>query len=99
MILSAPTYKRTVTKTLKIVWDNEYARVADLKIYYFDPLTEYVDETEEDAEGGLSNEVQFWKNCYTNPISEETYPFADQGEKESSFDDCGLRCIQEYFQM
>ena len=92
-----------MTKTLKIVWKDEYARIADLKIYYYEPLTEYVDvdaaETEELAVGGFANEVQYWRDCFTNPVTEETYPFPDQGEKESSFEDCGMKCIQEIFRI
>ena len=92
---------RSVTKTLKIVWDEEYARVADLKVYYFDPLTEYVDvEAEEAAEmtaGGFANEIQYWKDCFTSPIKFETFPFEDNGAKENTFEDCGLKCIQETF--
>ena len=89
---------RPVTKSLKIVWDDEYARVADLRIYYFNPLTEFEDvEAAESLEleaTGFANDVQYWKNCYTSPISDEKFPFADQGETEATFEDCARKCIQ-----
>ena len=76
------------------MWDEEYARVADLKIYYFDPLTDYEDVEAEIASSGFANEIQYWKDCFTNPITEENFPFENNGAKENSFEDCGLRCIQ-----
>ena len=74
------------------------ARVADLKVYYFDPLSEYVDVEAEEAAGGFANEIQYWKDCYTSPITEEKYPFENNGAKENTFEDCGLKCVQENFQ-
>ena len=85
---------RPVTKQIKIVWDSEYARVPDLKIYYYDPLTDFVDVEEKEAEGGFANEIQYWANCFTDKVQNENFPFENQGEKENSFEDCGLRCIQ-----
>ena len=94
---------RPVTKSLKIVWDEEYARIAELKIYYFDPLTDYhhveAAEIAEILSNGFANEIQYWKDCFTNPITEEHFPFENQGAKQNSFENCGLKCIQvtKYF--
>lgn len=85
---------RPVTKHIKIVWDNEYARVPDLKIYYFDPLTDFEDVEEKEFQGGFANEVQYWKDCFTDPVQNENFPFENQGEKENKFEDCALRCVQ-----
>ena len=85
---------RPVTKQIKLVWDSEYARVSDVKIYYFDPLTDFEDVEEKEAESGFANEIQYWQNCFTDKVQNENFPFENQGEKENSFEDCGLRCIQ-----
>ena len=87
---------RSVTKTLKIVWDEEYARVADLKVYYFNPVTEYYDNDDSNNQSdGFENDIQYWKDCFTSPISEEKFPFQDQGTKANSFDDCAIRCLKQ----
>ena len=80
------------------MWDEEYGRVGDLKIFYHEQLVEYEDveaaETRALQQQGFSNEFQYWKNCYTGPISEETFPFEDQGAKGTTFDECALKCIK-----
>ena len=87
---------RTVSNTLKIAWTEEFARITDIKIYYFDPLDKYIESESEktDSESSFENEIQYWKDCFTTPIAEEKFPFENQGAKENSFENCGLRCIK-----
>ena len=87
---------RPVTDTLKIVWESQYARVADLEIFYYDPIEDFQDVTN-DSNDGSPYEVIYWKDCFTNMLAEEMirFQFNENTGKTDTMLACARKCLQE----